>query len=393
MSFPCLARRPAPVSLVPAQASRGDHLASAYRPMHLSRGPRGFTLIELLVVIAIIAVLIALLLPAVQAAREAARRIQCTNNLKQIGLALHNYHSSYDVFPTLAFSVNSLATPTVYNDQNGPSTLLYALGYLEGQNIYNTFNFQAANVFDVNNSTVTNTQIKTFICPSNPYSSVYPYSTNYAASYGPQFRWDASSGGLGTGLFAAQVVRGINQVTDGTSNTIAFTEVNTGDNQTPSRNHTEIFRYVSWPSNSPTGNGLDQVATNPLGFAALQQYIQLCDAYRDSAGSAANELDQAAQYWSLARCHRGAVTSLLLTPNSPHEDCMDISQKNQTVPATNYPIQGPNAAAASRSFHSGGVNVLFADGSVKFIKNSIAPQTWWALGTKSGGEVISADSY
>ena len=93
---------------------------------------RGFTLIELLVVIAIIAVLIALLLPAVQAAREAARRVQCVNNLKQLGLGLHNYHSAHDVFPTLAFPVNSSATPTRYNDQEGPSTLLHTLGYLEG---------------------------------------------------------------------------------------------------------------------------------------------------------------------------------------------------------------------------------------------------------------------
>jgi prepilin-type N-terminal cleavage/methylation domain-containing protein/prepilin-type processing-associated H-X9-DG protein len=398
MSFLCLLRRLGPVSHVPAPDSRGDHLASAYRRSYASRGPRGFTLIELLVVIAIIAVLIALLLPAVQAAREAARRIQCTNNLKQIGLALHNYHSANDVFPTLAFPVNSAAVPGTYNDQNGPSTLLYALNYIEGQNLYSAFNFQIAAVQDSigntpTNLTVMNSQVKAFICPSNPYTSVYPYSTNYAPSYGPQFRWDATPGGLGTGLFAADVVRGINQVTDGTSNTIAFAEVNTGDGQTPSRNHTEIFRYVSWPTSpGATGNGgygTGQVATYPDGYANLQTYIALCDAYRDSAGAASNELDQASQFWSLARCHRGAATSLLLTPNSPHEDCMDISQKAQSA----YPGDGPNAAAASRSWHSGGVNVLFADGSVKFIKNSINQQTWWALGTKAGGEVISSDAY
>src|SRR5262249_55832526 len=154
------------------------------------------------------------------------------------------------------------------------STLLYALGYLEGQSVYNAFNFAVGDVTIAINGTVRNTRINAFICPSNPYSDVFPHSTNYAPSYGPQFRWDASSGGIGTGLFAAQVVRGLNSVTDGSSNTIAFAEVRTGDSVTPSRNRTEIFRYVPWPSNSPTGNGLDQVATNPVGYANLQKYIQ-----------------------------------------------------------------------------------------------------------------------
>jgi prepilin-type N-terminal cleavage/methylation domain-containing protein/prepilin-type processing-associated H-X9-DG protein len=370
-------------------------LAAVIRDHLGPRDRRGFTLIELLVVIAIIAVLIALLLPAVQAAREAARRIQCTNNLKQIGLALHNYHATNDVFPPLAIHVNSVAGPTDYNDQNGPSVLLFALGYVEGQTVYNSFNFQIGAVQDnvigntPQNTTVTYTQLNTFICPTNPFTSVYPYSTGYAPSYGPQFRWDATSGGVGVGLFAADVSRGLRDITDGSSNTIAFTEVNTGDGVTDSRNHTEIFRYVPWPGSTQSGNGLEQVATNPVGYANLQTYIQNCDAYAASSGSEVNELDQASQFWALARCHRGAATSLLLTPNNPHIDCMMISQYDPEQ----YPSVGPNAAAASRSWHPGGVNVLLADGSVRFIKNSISPQSWWSLGTKSGGEVISADSY
>jgi prepilin-type processing-associated H-X9-DG protein len=237
----------------------------------------------------------------------------------------------------------------------------------------------------LSNSTVVNAQVNTFVCPSNPYVGVFPTCTNYGASYGPQFRWDATSGGVGVGLFAAQTARGINQVTDGTSNTVAFAEIKSGDN-TPSSNGTEFFTTVSWPGSSQSGNGMEQVATNPTGAANLQKYIQLCDQAR---ASRSNELDQGAQYWALSRTHRGATVSLLQTPNTPHADCFDTSTHTQSE----YPNNGPNGDTASRSWHPGGVNVLFADGSVKFIKNSVSSQTWWALGTRSGGEVISSDQY
>jgi prepilin-type processing-associated H-X9-DG protein len=118
------------------------------------------------------------------------------------------------------------------------------------------------------------------------------------------------------------------------------------------------------------------VATNPVGYANLQKYIPLCDAAR---AARKGEFNDSMAYWSLARFHYGTAFSMMTTPNTPHASC------------GNY--QADNGILASRSRHPGGVNTLFGDGSVRFVKNSVNQQTWWSLGTKSGGEVVSADSY
>jgi len=346
---------------------------------------RAFTLIELLVVIAIIAVLISLLLPAVQSAREAARRAQCINNLKQIGLGLHNYLSTHNAFPLAETSAYCNYGGGYYSDWGSWSAHALLLGYMEGQPLYNAANFNWVVEFGQGfpiNLTVSNSIIATFLCPSdgaspNPSNSQqwYGNTTNYFASWGTTTdAWSPDS----TGMFAHSRAVGIQAVTDGTSNTIAFSEglIPTDTKFLPYRGG---IAYKKYDQNK---GGLFDARTN---VPQVMSDLALCTQYFQAKQFPAGANDKGFR-WAIGGLGMTGFNTIV-TPNSkqnPWGGCR-LDQAGGGF------AWGPYSTATS--LHPGGVNVLFGDGSARFVKDTIDMQTWWSLGTRSQGEVLSADSY
>jgi prepilin-type N-terminal cleavage/methylation domain-containing protein/prepilin-type processing-associated H-X9-DG protein len=346
--------------------------------MKIRRNRSGFTLIELLVVIAIIAVLIALLLPAVQAAREAARRSQCTNNLKQIGLAIHNYVSVNDVVPPGgAYGPPAPVGATADGSTQSYSMKVRILPYLEQQTLYNAYNlnysgYQYAVVSNAMNQTVISAKVSVLQCPSD--SNVGNLSTinggtlglvigvsSYFSSNGTAREYN---GGNLTG--PTWYVGGNNNmgrmltfasIRDGLSNTVIFSEITKGNAG----------------ANKPLSNVVDGSAPTGVG-AAGSDYAdyQAC-----LAGKWTSLWDYKGEYWTDEEAGRGGTYSHTMPPNT--KSC-------------NYGGPWDNRICAG-SYHPGGVNVLMMDGSVRFIKNTINYPTWLGIGTVSLGEVISSDSY
>ena len=343
-----------------------------------ARLPRAFTLIGLLVVIAIIAVLIALLLPAVQAAREAARRMQCTNNLKQLGIAMHNYHDSLGRLPygaIVALPGNFWYPTGVGGEHYRYSTLAMLAPFLEQTPIFGAMNFgypvyMPDGSISPPNLTAFAARVNLFLCPSDAVHTVQAgfAPANYMACAGNGLPGGSALYSNPNGCFFYNSGITFAGITDGLSQTAMISE--------------SILGLTNGPFQLPSGS-----ARNPQEIMAQQAAVDinaqppanltLAECQSAGAGTSGYFNGQRNGSW-VQGDFRHALYTHTFTPNSKTYDCLRGSDYGWK---------------AARSRHPGGVNILFGDGGVRFIKDSVNVVAWQALGTRAGGEVISADSY
>lgn len=302
----------------------------------------GFTLVELLVVITIIGVLIALLLPAVQAAREAARRMQCSNNLKQIGLAILNYESTHGAFPI------GMNLGTVYK---GHTAFAALLPYVEQMSLYDMYKFNLR-VYSEDNHKVTGVSVPAYLCPSDTSAdrrlSVYFARSNYVVCLGSGKAGRSASDFTTDGPFERNTPKPLSAFKDGTSNTTAASEVIAG----------------------------------------------LDDDYSDDGKQDVRGI------WAEGNNMGSAVYTHLYTPNSSVGDALfmeSAGQSNCVASEADMPCDASsgntyyNEYASARSRHPGGVNVVFADGHVTFYSSTVNAATWRYLSTIAGDETVQSE--
>ena len=381
--------------------------------MDLRRSPRrGFTLIELLVVVAIIAVLIALLLPAVQAAREAARRAQCVNNLKQLGLAVHNYNAQTNIFP--GFSQNLFYNGGVFNPntwQNWPADWPTAiLPQLEQSPLYNALNFDFG-MWDNHNVTVGVTRVAFLLCPSEsvtgspiPNPANYWGTNSYVGNIGGPADFPASfsgaivpynndPGNLGNNWAYSSSncgPLGVQSFTDGTSNTALFSEKLIGIIlSAPIAAGAPNANRGAFVLNGQTGTPSLPVNWDTNNAAEALAFARGCQSVPGSATSPDSYYTTFAGIIWCASSIRSACNGGYTHFNTPNGLTCMASNSAGAAPTSG----GWNDAITATSNHPGGVNLGFCDGSVRFVKNSVGFQPWWSLGTRNGAEVLSSDAY
>jgi prepilin-type processing-associated H-X9-DG protein len=326
-------------------------------------------------VIAIIAVLIALLLPAVQAARASARRASCVNNLKQLGIAMHNYLGTIGTFPIGRQGINRPAgDPGYVGDASGTNHrrtwCLLLLSQVEQGSMYNAINF-CWSYNNVANETVVSKFISVYACPADP-NAMYDidnitlglrqgtYMVNYGnATYtqnfynNPYTKGPAGAVTFGGAPFTLDKSYGVESITDGTSNTLLMSEV-----------------IACVP-----GNNNGTVIQDHRGMIFNDDYN--CHMFMTYTGPNSKTID--------------VVPGYCMYPYQNNPPCTSPTGNN--INDSNAEANGAVGYNAARSYHSGGVNALFADGSVRFAKDSISLPVWRALSTTQGNEVIDASSY
>jgi prepilin-type N-terminal cleavage/methylation domain-containing protein/prepilin-type processing-associated H-X9-DG protein len=335
----------------------------------------GFTLIEVLVVIAIIAVFIALLLPAVQSAREAARRMQCVNNLKQLGIAIHNYEGVVGSLPP-TLMITGRGTTVTWT--NGFGAFPRIIPFAEQGPLFNSINFDV-DMLTPPNTTIVVQVLHVLICPSEvrpPYRETAPGRrgvANYGFVTGDWYVWSGmTSLARNRSAFGPNQSKRLAEFTDGLSQTLFMSEGKA---------------FMDYYRDCPALSNINDPATIPPPdadpYAVAPEYLGGCVL---RAGEGRTE-------WFESGSHHTGITTAW-PPNRRIPGGPDFVFTDLDLTSSREKLGRPTfAAATARSYHPGGVNILLGDGSVRFVRSTVDGRTWRALGTVAGSEAISADSY